>query len=261
MDSEQLPNNAARFAEVLRSSLASWESDNKNSVWLKIPLRNASFIEHAANQGFEYHHAESDYVMMIKWLSKTEENKIPISASHSVGVGCIVFNSNNELLPVKEKTGNTRSLDLWKFPTGLLDLGENLSAGAEREVLEETGVRTTFKGILAFRQSHKAQFNKSGMFFLCLTDLVDKNDTSIKMQESELIACEWRDAKEWVNQPFYARNEMFRQLNEIVLDVLKDRQMGTVGRTPLIEATTIKNSVGIFYPKGPVCGDSNNVGV
>lgn len=35
--------------------------------------------------GFEYHHAQSDYVMMTKWLPVTQENTIPIYATHNIG--------------------------------------------------------------------------------------------------------------------------------------------------------------------------------
>lgn len=36
--------------------------------------------------------------------------------------------------------GPLRGTGVWKMPTGLLDAGEDIGKGAEREVKEETGV-------------------------------------------------------------------------------------------------------------------------
>lgn len=46
------------------------------------------------------------------------------------------------LLPPCVYTGPLRGTGVWKLPTGLLDCGEDLGTGAEREVQEETGIRT-----------------------------------------------------------------------------------------------------------------------
>jgi len=50
--------------------------------------------------------------------------------------------------------------------TGLVDVGEDISTAAEREVLEETGVRAKFAAVLAFRQAHGFAFGKSDFFFV-----------------------------------------------------------------------------------------------
>ncbi len=50
--------------------------------------------------------------------------------------------------------------------TGLVDAGEDISTAAEREVLEETGVRAKFSAVLALRQAHGFAFGKSDFFFV-----------------------------------------------------------------------------------------------
>ncbi len=43
---------------------------------------------------------------------------------------------------IPHNAGPLQGTKIWKLPTGLLDVGEDLGEGAEREVKEETGVTT-----------------------------------------------------------------------------------------------------------------------
>lgn len=54
-----------------------------------------------------------------------------------VGVGAIVIHEGKVLLVQR---GIDPSRGLWAIPGGSLELGETIQAGAEREILEETGV-------------------------------------------------------------------------------------------------------------------------
>jgi ADP-ribose pyrophosphatase len=55
-----------------------------------------------------------------------------------VAVGAIVFKGNSVLLV---RRANAPSRDMWAIPGGNVKLGESLQQAAEREILEETGVR------------------------------------------------------------------------------------------------------------------------
>ena len=54
-----------------------------------------------------------------------------------VGVGAVVFRDGRLLLV---RRGAAPAQGLWAIPGGGLRLGETLQAGAEREILEETGI-------------------------------------------------------------------------------------------------------------------------
>lgn len=86
------------FATQLRESLDFWRSAGKRGVWLRVPLAAAALVPVAASQGFMFHHAEPDYVMMTEWLG-TGASTLPANASHQVqwrgvlawrGVACVI---------------------------------------------------------------------------------------------------------------------------------------------------------------------------
>ena len=84
--------------------------------------------------------------MMVRWLPETKST-IPPNASSYVGVGAFVVNDRDEVLVVKEKSGPAKGRG-WKLPTGFVEQGVEVWIGAEREVLEETGVEAKFEVLL-----------------------------------------------------------------------------------------------------------------
>jgi 8-oxo-dGTP diphosphatase len=65
-------------------------------------------------------------------LTKREYPDRPI-----VGVGAVIVDQGRVLLV---KRGSPPLLGEWSLPGGVVELGETLRAGAEREALEETGL-------------------------------------------------------------------------------------------------------------------------
>lgn len=56
-----------------------------------------------------------------------------------VGAAVVVFDDGGRILLVKRAPGATRA-GLWSIPAGYVDYGEDVRAGAARELLEETGL-------------------------------------------------------------------------------------------------------------------------
>lgn len=48
------------------------------------------------------------------------------------------MNEHRQVLMVQERNGPLRGMGVWKMPTGLVEVGEDVSHAAVREVLEET---------------------------------------------------------------------------------------------------------------------------
>ncbi|CAH2078937.1 unnamed protein product [Thlaspi arvense] len=177
--------DAEVFTERLRASLSHWRETGKKGIWIKLALGFANLVEPAVSEGFRYHHAEPDYLMLVSWISHTRDT-IPANASHVVGVGALVLNKETqEILVVQERSGYFKDKNVWKLPTGVVDEGEDICTGVTREVEEETGIIADFVEVLSFRQSHKAFLNqKSDLFFLCA---LSPRTYEITEQKSEIL--------------------------------------------------------------------------
>ncbi|XP_065615738.1 nudix hydrolase 7 isoform X2 [Quercus suber] len=143
------PMDSEVFPPLLRASMSHWRQQGKRAVWIKLPIEHVNLVEAAVKEGFRYHHAEPDYLMLVCWLPKTADT-IPANASHRVGVGAFVMNSKREVLVVQENSGYFKGTGVWKLPTGVVDEGEDICTAAVREVKEETGIDTEFVEVLAF---------------------------------------------------------------------------------------------------------------
>jgi ADP-ribose pyrophosphatase YjhB (NUDIX family) len=190
------------FQNRLLNTIEICKQLNKKSLWIQVPMSKARYIEACTDiPGLEFHHAEGDTAHLALWLKQDIENKIPEYATHQVGVGAIVVNSNNEILCVRELRKNFRK---WKIPGGLAELGEQLDTAAIREVKEETGIDCRFKSVLGFRHSHSAQFGRSDMYFVCRLEPIEDDGTLQQpvAQKEEIAAAAWvplQDYKDMIN--------------------------------------------------------------
>ncbi|KAF9664366.1 hypothetical protein SADUNF_Sadunf16G0011100 [Salix dunnii] len=199
------------FASMLKASIALWRSQGKRGVWIKVPIELINLVEVAVKEGFWFHHAEPKYLMLAFWIPEGAHT-LPANASHCVGIVAFVMNKKREVLVVQEKSGIFRGTGIWKFPTGVVDEGEDVCAGAMREVKEETAIDTEFVEVLAFWQSHKSFFEKSSLHFVCMLRPLSFD---IQKQESEIEDAQWMPWDDYVAQPFVQKHELSRQLVDI----------------------------------------------
>lgn len=219
IDPKSLPVDPAEFGNVLESSLRVWGEQKKRGVWLKLPIQLAALVPVAVNRcGFTYHHAEQDYLMLTTWLCTSSHSTIPPNASHQVGVGAWVFDTQHqEVLVVQECAGPLKGRNVWKIPTGIVHSGENLSEAVEREVFEETGVRARFDSVLAVRQAHGFAFGKSDLFFMCalVPDRAADGARQVPVpQEAEVEAVQWMPVQDYCSQEFIDKLPLQRQLKD-----------------------------------------------
>ncbi|XP_069154666.1 nudix hydrolase 2 isoform X2 [Solanum lycopersicum] len=225
------PLDPSVFASLLRASLSHWRQQ----------------------EGFYYHHAEPKYLMLVSWLPGTA-NTIPANATHRVGIGAFVVNERNEVLVVQEKSGRFRGTGVWKFPTGVVDEGEDISDAAVREVKEETGVNAKFVELLAFRQSHKSFFDKSDLFFVCMLQPLSHD---IQMQEREIEAAQWMPFEQYAAQPFVQGHDLLRYISDICSAKMEGRYTG-FSPVPTVTGFSAKKTYLYMHGNVRTTGSSND---
>ncbi|KAG2613005.1 nudix hydrolase 2-like [Panicum virgatum] len=234
------PMDPGVFSASLKAALAKWREQGIRGVWIKLPITLSNLITPAVEEGFWYHHAEETYLMLAYWLPNTTHT-LPVNATHRVGVGAFIMNDKREVLAVQEKSGVLRGLGVWKFPTGVVEPGEDINAGAVREVKEETGIDAEFVEVLAFRQSHKAFFDKSDLFFVCLLRPLSYEITK---QDSEIEACQWVPVEEFAAQPFVQKHEFVKYILKVGLAKVDKEYAGFL---PISVKSAFTDKLSSFY--------------
>jgi hypothetical protein len=121
----------SEFEKRLKFSMDCWRNEDRKGVWIRIPISSSHLIPIAVSQGFWFHHCGSEYLLLCNWIpGGKESSKLPLSASHYIGVAGFILNSKQEILMVQEKTGPAAGIGLWKLPGGLCDVGEDIHQGS-----------------------------------------------------------------------------------------------------------------------------------
>jgi len=216
------PNlDAIAFGSLLEESLKVWTREERTGVWVFVPNPKSSLIPAALDQGFDFHHAKPGYAALIKWIGPGA-SMIPRQPFASVGVGAVIFNQREELLCVMEKNGPTAGRNMWKIPTGSADPGENIGRAAEREVWEETQIEAKFDKLLLFRQRYPDPKRNTDLYFVCSLKLENPEiQQKLVIDTTELEDAKWMPFKEYLSQPCWKENSVYRDHINPVIELYK----------------------------------------
>ncbi|XP_076788428.1 nucleoside diphosphate-linked moiety X motif 6 isoform X3 [Arvicanthis niloticus] len=97
--------------------------------------------------------------------------------------------STRKVLVVQDRN---KLKNMWKFPGGLSEPGEDIADTAVREVFEETGIKSEFRSLLSIRQQHRSPgaFGMSDMYLVCR---LQPCSFTINFCQQECLKCEWID--------------------------------------------------------------------
>jgi len=204
--------------QKLESSLNHWAETKINGVWFEVDIKHSFWVPILTECGFVFHHARTDSVVLTKWLPTDRPSTLPKYPFTNVGVGGVVENEKGEILLMKERRGMYLG---WKFPGGLSDPGESIPQAVIREVLEETGVETTFSGVLTFRHIKTAIYPNTGdLYFVCHLKPKDESNIEVTPCSSEAAAACWMSREDIKKLPDNEIHEFHHNILEC-LDKLK----------------------------------------
>ncbi len=209
VDSLSIPDNEPEFqiqlAEIVDFSI----NENKNLIWLTLPIDKSHLVNSATGLGFVFHNClESELTLIRKSPTTTF---IPFIPTHTLGAGAIVLNVRDEILVIKEHGQKG-----YKLPGGHIELGENIESAIVREVFEETGIEAIFDSVVGFTTTHPFQFGKSNIYFVCRLSPISE---TIHIHDLDEIA----DAK-WMSIADYVRDTQNGPFNRKIVDSLAKRQ-------------------------------------
>lgn len=199
------PDNIAAFTATMANSIQAWQQDYR-VIWLELPASHAALIAPALGLGFSFHHCQSAQLMLVKKLQA--DNYVPLAATHSIGVGGLVWSSSGEVLMVRELALPGQKPGYFKLPGGMVEPKEHLATAVVREVLEETGVQATFGSVLGMRHHHRGQFGASNLYIVC----------QLQAQTTVVFAAEHEIAEvRWFSPDTYLNDEKASEYNKLLL--------------------------------------------
>jgi 8-oxo-dGTP pyrophosphatase MutT (NUDIX family) len=250
------------FAELLQAQLSEWQSAGKVGIWVHLPITAAALVPILAREQFVFHMVvgSTSTLVMTRWLplsSSGSVSRLPKGPTHQVGVGCLVYKpgDSSQILVVQEKSGPAAAYRLWKMPTGLSDAEEDIHEAAIRELFEETGLRSSFDGLMCLRQAPSpttqtkaaataaavaggdpkmANSRKAAdLFFVCRLTLTEdrppasseNNDddddadywaTLFRACPNEIAGIQWMKISDFIEQPLWQQSPLYQQLNKVL---------------------------------------------
>ena len=205
------------FLISLEELIANAKKKKKNLLWLDLTVKQAQHIATALELGFKFHNCESTRTMLTYQVKV--DAYIPVPPTHTMGVGAVVINDANEILLVRDKIHMSSSI--YKIPGGMLEEGNSLQEGVQREVWEETGIKTKFIKMISLLNAHPFMFNKSNMYLVFKLEPLTLEINIIDTEEIEKAF--WMPLDD-----FFAHEEMSDFQKELVKASLRNEGISLI---------------------------------
>eukprot|EP00039_Didymoeca_costata_P010490 m.141334 g.141334 ORF g.141334 m.141334 type:complete len:315 (+) comp14845_c0_seq2:82-1026(+) len=204
---------AHEFSRALTEKLETWKEEKVTAVWLHFPKELIHFARAAIDLQFELHYAANETLVLSLWLGKGA-SRLPQFAHHLCAAAGMVLAQDPvdkvvKILCIRERHGPTAKLkDFWKLPGGSVDQGEEISAAAVREVMEETKINTQFERIVAVREMQNGLFGNTDLYFVCWMTISPKDCSNTGLPQPELDGIEiaearWLPVEQLLKSPYY----------------------------------------------------------
>jgi 8-oxo-dGTP diphosphatase len=133
-----------------------------------------------------------------------------------VGVGAVVVDDHERVLLVKRGTEPMKGH--WSLPGGLLELGESLKEGVEREILEETGLFVQPEAIVevvdCIYRNSDGENQSQVRFHYVVVDYWCRVVGGDLKPSSDVSEVAWVSRAEWTDTNFYSLESITVQVIE-----------------------------------------------
>ena len=209
IDTESIPSSVSDFKISLQNLLQQAQKDNIALIWLDLTINQHEQLSIALSLGFEFHNCEARRTTLTYRVQ--EEAYIPVAPTHTIGVGAVVINEENEILLVRDRIHTSHSI--YKLPGGMLEEAQSLEDGVVREVWEETGIKAKLIKMVSVLNSHPYRFNKSNMYIVFQLEPLSSEINIVDTHEIEKAF--WMPLED-----FYAHEEMSTFQKDLVSSAL-----------------------------------------
>jgi len=197
IETESIELSVSNFKLSLQNLLEKSTKEKIALLWLDLTSKQAGHIAVALEMGFEFHNCEAKRTTLTYQVKK--DAYIPVPPTHTIGIGAVVINEKNELLMVRDRIHTSHSI--YKLPGGMLEHAQSLEEGVEREVWEETGIKSKLIKMVSLLNSHPFTFNKSNMYIVFKLEALSSKIEVVDTHEIEFAL--WMPLDE-----FFAHEEM-----------------------------------------------------
>ncbi|CAA6803121.1 MAG: MutT domain protein-like [uncultured Sulfurovum sp.] len=217
IETESISSSISEFKHSLQTLLEQSKKDKIALLWLDLTTEQHEHIAFALLLGFEFHNCEATRTTLT--FQVTKNAYIPVPPTHTIGVGAVVINKQNELLMVRDRIHTSRSI--YKLPGGMLEDAQSLEEGVIREVWEETGIKGKLVKMVAILNSHPFTFNKSNMYVVFQLEALSEEINVIDTHEIEFAL--WMPLEK-----FFAHDEMSTFQKNLVQATLENEGISLI---------------------------------
>ncbi|KAL7620764.1 hypothetical protein AAE478_009762 [Parahypoxylon ruwenzoriense] len=142
-----------------------------------------------------------------------------------VGVAALIRNARGQFVLGRRK--GSHGAGTWAFPGGHLEMGESLCGCAERETLEETGLRVTGLRTVAVTNDVFDPASKHYITVFIVCRMANERDQPEVLEPDKCEGWHWKsweEIRQWCEHhddgvtPEWARNKCFLAIRNLVKD-------------------------------------------